>query len=754
MEFLGVTANIAIIRLGRPVDYGYAVVEPAQNSGGGVWAAEASSGGWRVFHAGAELFWFSVAESSAPIRFKQSLEEGDRVYGFGEKYARLNRRYKRFNMWNVDQPYNQPSADPSYASIPLYIVFSSKRCYAVYFDYAGYTGFNVDIDRRGELNVEVDSEGVKVYVLWGETIREVVAAIYTLFGGFTLPPKWALGYHQSRYSYMSQEEVLEVASTLRRRGIPCDAIWLDIHYMDGYTNFTWNKDGFPSPKQMIKGIHDMGFKLVTIVDVGLPKKVGYRGYDLLEEVDGFIKHKEGGEFLGVVWPGVCVFPDFVRTQVRQRWAQLIADWLTQGVDGIWLDMNEPSIFLMVQKAAQQLRELCDNVDDGESIGVKLASIPKLNTVGLYKGERMVPIDGVHTTDSGGRLPHTQVHNAYPLLEAWATHEGFKAHNADKRWFILTRAGFPGIQRYAALWTGDNQADWGEMEMSIPQLLTLSLCGLPFVGSDVGGFGDDADPELMVRWTQLGAFYPFFRNHSSKDSNRREPWVYGEEYERPITDAIRLRYRFLPQIYKLFRQAESGKQPVIRPLVYEFPHDESTWDLDSEFLVGSNLLVAPITQPGVRARSVYLPSGPRWLDYWTRKVYSGGRWVLVDAPLTRIPLFVRENTTLVVSEAQHVNAHNWKPVIEAFVESQADAELYDDDGSTLAYRRGEFFQLDAHFERRGDTLTITTRKTSMAYTPEYTSVGVQLLRAEGIERIRLDTQTVDMNTPDTRPTIHL
>ncbi len=698
-----------------------------------------------MLHRGVELFWFAASEESRPICFRQRLGVDDRVYGFGEKYARLNRRYKRFNMWNVDQPYNQPSADPTYASIPLYIVFSAKRCFGVYFDYAGYVGFDVDIEREGEVSVRVDGEGVRVYVLWGETIRDVVASIYSLFGGFTLPPKWALGYHQCRYSYMSQEEVLNVASTLRARGIPCDAIWLDIDYMDGYADFTWCAERFPSPQRMIEELHAMGFRVVTIVDVGLPRREGYPPYTLLADVGGFMEGEDGQPYLGVVWPGVCVFPDFVRSEVRARWARLIREWLAQGVDGVWLDMNEPSIFLQVGRAERELKRLCEHPADGGQPALGLRSLPRLSTVGLDKAERMASIDAIHRDDSGERIPHSAVHNAYPLLEAWATHDGFKQHDPGGRWFILTRAGFPGVQRYAALWTGDNQADWGQLEMSVPQLLTLSISGLPFVGSDVGGFGDDADPELMVRWTQLGAFYPFFRNHSSKYSNRREPWVFGEAYERLIREAVKLRYRFLPQLYKLFRQAAEGGEPIIRPLVYEFPEDESTWDLDSEFLVGPNLLVAPVTQPGVRARAVYLPSGSRWLDYWSHEVHSGGGWVLVDAPLERIPIFIRENTGLVVSEAQHTNTQNWQPVIEAYVEAEARVELYDDDGSTLSYKRGEYFQLHTHFVKHENTLSITTKKLNTRYKPSYTSVSIRLLGREAIENLNLGTIPVEVQT---------
>jgi len=745
VRFSGVNSNIAVIQLGRPIEGSFAVVQPPPPSGGAEWRIESSTEGWRVVREGVEIFWFSVNEETRPITFRQKLELGDKVYGFGEKYARLNRRYKRFNMWNVDQPYNQPSGDPTYASIPLYIVFSAKRCFGVYFDYAGYIGFDTDIERVGEVNVKVDSEGVRVYVLWGETIKDVVASIYSLFGGFTLPPKWALGYHQCRYSYMSQEEVLKVASTLRSRGIPCDAIWLDIDYMDGYADFTWCVERFPSPKRMIEELHTMGFRLVTIVDVGLPRREGYHPYHLLAEADGFMEDENGEPFLGVVWPGVCVFPDFVRSEVRARWARLISDWLAQGVDGVWLDMNEPSIFLQVAKASRELKRLCEHSANTEQPALTLRSLPRLSTVGLDKTERMVPIDAIHTNDSGERVAHSVIHNAYSLLEAWATHDGFKLLNPEGRWFILTRAGFPGIQRYAALWTGDNQADWGQLEMSVPQLLTLSMCGLPFVGADVGGFGDDADPELMIRWTQLGAFYPFFRNHSSRYSNRREPWVFGEAYERCIRDAVKLRYRFLPQLYALFKRAAEGGEPVIRPLVYEFPEDEATWDIDSEFLVGSNLLVAPVTQPGLRARAVYLPSGSKWLDYWSHRVHSGGGWVLADAPLERIPIFIRENTGVVVSEAQHINTQNSKPVIEAYVEAEARVELYDDDGSTLAYKRGEYFQLDAHFVKHENTLSIITKKLNTGYKPSYTSVGIRLLGREAIENLNLGTIPVEAQT---------
>lgn len=743
MRFEGLNSSLAMLELGKPLLLEHSLTPPSTSQEGSLWQLERVGEGYVILRAGGELLEFRLEEGRTRMVFSHKLKPGERVLGFGEKYARLNRRHKRFNMWNVDQTHHLPSGDPTYASTPTYILCSKDRRLGVAFDYAGYIWFDVDSSGRGELSATVEGGGLRIYLAWGETLTQVVRTLYALFGGYTLPPKWALGYHQCRYSYMSQQEVLEVASKFREKGIPCDAVWLDIDHMEGYADFTWDPRRFPEPAKMISQLHALGFRLVTIVDVGIPQRRGYEPYEVLEEVDGFLKTSSGERFVGVVWPGPCVFPDFARREVRERWARLVSKWLAQGVDGIWLDMNEPSIFLLVNRANEAAKNLCSQP---EAEGwVRLSSLPRLNTVGLEKFERYVPLDVTHTLEGGVKVDHSEIHNAYPLLEAWATREGFRALDVDRRWFILSRAGYTGIQRYAALWTGDNQADWGQLEISIPQLLSLSLCGVPFVGADVGGFFDDADPELLVRWTQLGAFYPFFRNHSSKLSNRREPWAFGQEYEEKIAKAIGLRYRFLPYLYSVFWEGSLVGEPVMRPLAYEFPEDERAWDVDTEFMVGPSLLVAPVTQPGARARAVYLPAGAGWLDYWTRKTYRGGGWVCVEAPLERIPLFVREGSAIAVSDGPYTNAQSWRPAVEAYVEEKARGTLYDDDGESLGYTRGAYCAHEFLFECVGDKLVLKHRALAQGYTPPYREVEVRVLNGEPLVELEGSGRTFDLRT---------
>ncbi len=700
------------------------------------WRVEAGSEGYTVGWGGKRLTTLlhpSVEENYIVIR--HTLEGNDRVYGFGEKYLlSLDRRYKRFHLWNAPQSCHLPSGDPMYISVPFYMVARPGKFYGVFVDHAGYIGVDTGVESLDAVTLRIRGGGAVVYIIAGDTPSEILDTYTEMTGRPYMPPKWALGYHQCRYSYMSQAEVLEVAEKFRELGIPCDAIYLDIDYMDGYRIFTWSRERFPDPEELARRLHALGMRMVTIIDVGVKAEKGYRVYDEGMRIDAFLRSSSGELFRGGVWPGTCVFPDFLRSSVRGFWANLVAEHLSRGVDGVWLDMNEPEIFYMEDRLEEAVRNLYEHLSRGEvdEAGMKFYfdTMPRVWTGG-FKHRGYTEIDAYHVDDEGRRVSHMDLHNAYPLLECEATLEGFLRRDPGKRWFILTRAGFAGIQRCAATWTGDNDSDWGHMAASIPMLLNLGLSGIPFAGADVGGFKDDVDPEMLVRWIQLGAFYPFFRNHSAKGTRRQEPWVFGEPYTSIIAEAIRLRYRFLPYIYTLFAESHRNGKPMMRPLFLEFPEDEESYDVSDQFLIGDSLLVAPIITPGARARAVYLPR-VRWTDYWSHRVLGPG-WSWIEAPLDRIPLLLREDGAVLTTDP--VESTAVKPSllrIEAFLARRTRLYFYDDDGETLGYREGKYFEAEVVLERRDNRVFLEFNVTSMGYLPSYKELEVRILNGEGLE----------------------
>lgn len=583
------------------------------------------------------------------------LPAGTRFYGFGERIGYLDKRRTSMTLWNTDSVLHTPSADSLYVSIPFFVGFDGDHAYGVFVDNPGKCVFDMGKTSDGEYVFQTTGEELNYYFFAGPKIRDVVEQYAELTGTMELPPLWALGYHQSRYSYCPEDDVEEVATSFRKHDIPCDAIYLDIHYMDGYRIFTFDKETFPDPAALITRLEGMGFKVVTIIDPGVKIDHKYKVYREGLKKGCFVKLPDGKLFEAEVWPGRVVFPDFFRQKVRAWWAKNHTTLFDAGVRGIWNDMNEPSCF------------------DTES--------------------GTMDLDALHG-EPGMEVPHAEVHNTYANFMNEATYEAFQTLLHDTRPFIITRAGYSGIQRLACVWTGDNASWWEHLLMSIPMCLNMGLSGIPFVGADVGGFQSDTDPELLTRWTQVGAFIPFFRNHSAVDTCRQEPYLLDEPYRSICRDFIKLRYKLIPYIYTMMHQAATSGTPIMRPLVFEFPEDEKTHGIFDQFMLGPSIMVAPVYQPETKYRAVYLPGG-EWFDLYTGKVISGNRYILAETPLDRIPVFLRAGAIIPLGREMNFvgEAPQRLRIIDICPSRNAAPSgkfsLYVDDGETKQYRDGYF-----------------------------------------------------------------
>lgn len=592
------------------------------------------------------------------------LDADEHFYGFGERTGGLDKRGRRLTNWTSDPlPGHGPLVDPLYMAVPVFLSLRPGLAYGLLLNCTWRSHFDIGAASPDRCLMDVEAPELDYVVVYGPRPADVTARLASVTGTMPMPPLWALGYHQSRWSYETADRVRAIAHEFRRRRIPCDAVHIDIHHMDGYRVFTWDPDRFPDPAGLMLELRDLGFHAVTIVDPGVKADDSYSVFREGKERGFFIRRADGEIFQRYVWPGLSAFPDFARRDVRDWWGLLVGRHLGLGVEGVWNDMNEPTVF------ARPFEE------GGGGVGTIDLDAPQ------GAGDE--------------RTVHGEVHNLYASQMAQATYEAARRHVPGRRTFILTRAGFTGVQRWSASWTGDNASCWEHLEMAMPQMMNMSVSGIPFVGTDIGGFGGEADGELFARWMQLGALSPFCRGHSCIGTRPHEPWAFGEEVESICREFLELRYRLLPYLYSVFRAAHSAGSPVLRPLFYEFPDDRNVLHLHDQFLVGPCLMAAPVYRPGRAHRHVYLPPGA-WYDWWTGEPMQGPRHVLADAPLNRMPIYARGGFAIPCRAGSGpAGDADWSDLIlEVFPGERGQAasggfELYEDDGISWGYEQGEF-----------------------------------------------------------------
>ncbi|OZU88192.1 alpha-glucosidase [Virgibacillus indicus] len=649
-----------------------------------------------------------VAEGNRGMAYRENgevavfkkMQENDHFYGFGEKSGFLDKRGEKYEMWNTDvyAPHN-PETDPLYESIPYFMTLREGKAHGVFFD----NTFRTVFDMKSESDYySFSAEGGQIdyYVMAGPEPKAVLEQYTDLTGRMPIPPKWALGYHQSRYSYETEAEVRELARNFVNRDIPVDVIHLDIHYMNGYRVFTFDKERFPNPEKLIADLKEMGIRIVPIVDPGVKKDPEYTIYQEGVNQDQFCKYIEGETYFGEVWPGTSAFPDFTDEKVRKWWGEKHAFYTDMGVEGIWNDMNEPAVF---------------------------------------NETKTMDVEVMHRND-GNPTTHRELHNVYGLLMGQATYEGMKEQLSGKRPFLLTRAGYAGVQRYASVWTGDNRSFWEHLQMSLPMVMNLGLSGVPFTGPDVGGFAHDTNAELLTRWTQVGAFTPYFRNHSALDTVNQEPWQFGKTYEAIMKKYIQMRYEWMPQLYSLFFQASISGLPVMRPLLMEFPEDEKTYNLNDQFMIGDNVIVAPILAPAVTDRAVYLPKG-EWVEFSTGEVYDGEKTHLIHAELENMPIFVKKGTTVMQGEwisNKDKTAKNIQMNIYAGDSGETYRfTYYDDDGETFDYEKGSFLELGIEVVSKADVIEVRALNKKGDFTPAYKEIDVNVIGLEKTQKVIID-----------------
>ena len=618
------------------------------------------------------------------INVAKTVADDECLMGLGDKSGFTDKRGYEYVMWNTDNTsYHHEQTASIYKSIPFYISKRPKhKPYGLFFDNTYRSIFNMARDYENVVWYGANDGNLDYYFILGDNIPEVIGGYTYLTGTTPLPQKWTLGYGQSRWGYVDEEDIMEIADKMRANDIPCDSVYFDIDYMQNYKVFTWNKDRYKDPAATLKALNDMGIKAVTIIDPGVKAEEGYHIYEQGKKEGYFATDNDGEIYENRVWPGRSVFPDFGKKEVRDWWADNISFNTGTGVSGIWNDMNEPASF------------------NGE--------IPP--DVVMHDGNRV-------TT-------HAEMHNVYGHFMNKATYEGL-LRATGKRPFVLTRAAYSGTQKYAAAWTGDNHSLWGHLKLLVPQLCSLGMCGMSMVGTDIGGFLRDTTPELLVRWVEAALFSPVFRNHCDKPSRRQEPWQFDEKTLDIYRKFVKLHYSFIPYIYDLLFEGEKTGLAVMRSLALHYEDDPIALGCDSQYLVGENLLCAPVLEHKETTRQVYLPRG-EWYDFFTGKKFKGARHIVAKAPLDFLPLYAKSGAIIpLYPDIQSTDEKVDSLTLKIFP-GNGKYIHYEDDGESFDYRDGAYNSYEFTIDEKG---CFTFDITHKGYDTKYKNLIVQYLEKE-------------------------
>jgi len=642
------------------------------------------------------------------FRIYKKMPIDEHYFGLGDKIGPLDRREQSFRLWNTDAFSFQESTDPIYKSIPFFISEREGRYLGVLLDNTWSTNFDFGRGQRNLISIGAEGGPIDYYLVFGPEPKDVVQTYAWLTGLAPLPPIWSLGFQQSRFSYETETRLREIAGRLRADKIPSDTLYLDIDFQQDNRPFTVNKERFPHFHQMLEDLKKEDFHVVVITDLHIAHlpNAGYAPYDTGAAQDRFVKNPDGSVYIGSVWPGPAVFPDFTQQQTRAWWGGLYKDFYSDGVSGFWNDMNEPSVFLT-----------------------------PLHTM---------PGDVRHRIDEPNfrsrTAPHLEIHNVYGMENSRATYEGLLKLNPDLRPFVLTRATYAGGQRYAVTWTGDNTSSWNHLRLTTPMLLNLGLSGFGLNGADVGGFIGTPRPELLTLWTEIATFQPIDRNHTNKGGGDKEVWVHGPEQEAIRRRYIEERYRLMPYLYTAVEELSRTGLPIVRPVFLEFPHataDSHPIDLDAgnEFMFGPDILVAPPPFPEQPdSYELKLPPGI-WFDYWTGEKIQANtsdknpppNGLSIKPELEKLPVYVREGAIIPMQPVTQSTSEipDGPLTVRIYPGKDCHGSVYQDDGKSFAFRRGEFLRVDFSCEVTASGISFHKVERHASFQPWWKQIHLEI-----------------------------
>ena len=662
-----------------------------------------------------------INEDEIGFHYEESFENGGNIvkmskvaqikeafYGMGDKPMHSNLRGKRMQNWATDEYAFGKDKDPIYKSVPFYIGLHKENAYGIFFDNTFRSYFDFSHERLEVTSFWAQGGEMNYYFIYGPDIPQVVKSYTNLTGYGELPPLWSLGYHQCKWSYYPEAKVKEIAANFRKYQIPCDGIYLDIDYMEGFRCFTWNKEYFPDPKRMVKELEEDGFKTIVIIDPGIKIDKDYWVYKEALEKDYFCKRADGPYMIGKVWPGECNFPDFTNPEVRVWWSKLFKELISEiGVKGVWNDMNEPAVMEVPNKT--------------------------------------FPDDVRHDYD-GHPCSHRKAHNIYGTQMARATYDGVKKYAYPKRPFVITRSAYSGAQRYGSSWTGDNIASWEHLWIANVQVQRMCISGMSFTGTDIGGFAEQPTGELYMRWIQLGVFHPFCRTHSSGHHGDQEPWAFGEEVIAVTKKFVELRYTLLPYLYTAFYEYTEEGAPILKPLFYYDQNDPQTHYRTDEFIFGNHILVCPILEPNSKGRRMYVPRG-LWYNFWTNELVSGGKEMWVDADMDTMPIFVKAGAVIPRYPVQQYVGEKELESLKLeiyFKNGKESSTVFEDAQDGYDYKKGRYSLRNFKITGKENDLVIQQHKDGK-YITEYNHFEIELIGLPfEVSKIEVDNVMVSMD----------
>jgi len=653
-----------------------------------------------------------MAWNGKRVHVWKKMPADENYYGLGDKAGPMNRRNRSFTNWNTDEFGWQESSDPLYKTIPFFIGLRKGTAYGLFFDNTYRSLFDFGKESPDYFSFGAEGGELNYYFIAGPDPKTIIEEYTGMTGRTPLPPLWSLGYQQCRYSYYPESRAREIVKTLRDKKIPADAIYFDIDYQQGNAPFTINREYFPTFEKMISDFRAQRMHTILITDLHIKKDPnhGYVPYDSGIKNDVFVRNPDGSVYVGIVWPGESVFPDFTLARAREWWGGLYKNFVGMGVAGFWNDMDEPSLF--------------------------------------ERADKTMPLDTRHRLDDGTSFDHRAIHNVFGMQNARATYEGLRKLQPDERPFVLTRAAYSGTQRYAATWTGDNSSTWNHLKMSTPMLLSMGISGYPLVGDDIGGFAGSPPADLLTRWFEVGALNPIYRDHTAKGTLDQEPWVHGPEHEAIRRKYIELRYELMPYLYTGIEEMSRTGLPLMRPVFLEYPQASDFYGDNRDFLFGRDFFVAPVTTDMVDAEEISLPPG-EWYDFWTNAKLSSKEKFTLQPRLDEMPIYVRAGAIVPMQPLVQSTEETPNGPLELRVylpNSNASGDcrgtLYQDDGHTYAYQKGEILRVNYSCQVSSGAVTLSSTTEKSAYQPWWNSVKLTIYGAlTSPKEVRIGEQVI-------------
>lgn len=630
---------------------------------------------------GSSLKYFQVLQQNGEIVLNADLCQNDIVYGLGENVRGINKRGWKYVSFCADDPNHVENKESLYGAHNFIIVSNNKRKYGVFVDCPSKITFDIGYTHLDKLSIAIHSEDAALYIIEADTEVEIIKEMRKLTGKSYIAPFWAFGYQQSRWSYMNEDEVRSVVEGYRSNGMPIDAVYLDIDYMDNYKDFTVSEEKFPQFKSFVDEMKDRDIHLVPIIDAGVKIEKGYDIYEEGVKNNYFCKNAEGEDYVSAVWPGLTHFPDFFNADASKWFGSKYKVLTDMGIEGFWNDMNEPAIFYSKKKLEEAWAKIFEYKDKNLDI----------NSFFEFRDlfSNLVDYSEFYHNINGKQVCHEKVHNLYGFYMTRSASQAFDEIRPNKRTLMYSRSSYIGMHRYGGIWTGDNQSWWSHLLLSIKQMPSLNMCGFMYIGSDIGGFGANATEDLVLRWTAFGVFTPLMRNHAALGTRLQE--CYRFDNKDMFRNVLQVRYRLVPYLYSEYMKACLEDGMMFRPVAFDYTDDEFASQVEDQLMVGDSIMIAPVYQQNAKGRYVYLPEDMLFVKLSGENVIvkeemkKGHHYI--EVAMDEVPLFIKKGAVLPLCKpalsTEKLDLNSLQLIAYG---DNAKFNLYTDDGISKSYSK--------------------------------------------------------------------